>query len=143
MWNKKCVHGATDVRQLTHMMQLVLLTQFCRSIQSHVVVQSVLTGRLLIKATSGVLAVLRGALYGREYASPLHSLRPCCTAFLNSLRDILVPSVVGIRSVFSELLTSLLTHCYSAFGSEQQGRSRTAWLSTSHRGQHPLRQGRV
>ena len=49
--------------------------------------------RLLKKAASGVLAALRGSTYCREYASPLRLLRPCWTAFLNSLRWLLNGSV--------------------------------------------------
>ncbi len=51
--------------------------------------------RLLTKSASGVLATLRGSTYGREYDSPLRLLRSCWTAFLNSLRDIRVPAVIG------------------------------------------------
>jgi hypothetical protein len=49
--------------------------------------------RLLTKSASGALATLRGSTYGGEYDSPLRVLRPCWTAFLNSLRAIWVPSV--------------------------------------------------
>src|SRR4051794_18318910 len=42
--------------------------------------------RLLIKSASGVLASFRSSTYPRGYASSLHSLRPCWTAFLNSLQ---------------------------------------------------------
>ena len=49
--------------------------------------------RLLTKAASGVLTSLRGSTYGPEYDSPLCSLRPCWTAFLNSLRAISIRSV--------------------------------------------------
>ena len=41
---------------------------------------------------------LRGSTYGKEYASPLCLLRPCWTAFLNSLRWILNESV-GIQAL--------------------------------------------
>jgi len=41
--------------------------------------------RMLKKAASFVLASLRGSTYGKEYASPLRSLRPRRTAFLNIL----------------------------------------------------------
>jgi len=44
------------------------------------------TSRPLKKFASGVLAALRGSTYGREYASSLRLLRPCWTAFLNSLQ---------------------------------------------------------
>jgi hypothetical protein len=44
------------------------------------------SSRLLTKPANGVLASLRGSTYGRKYASPLRSLQPCWTAFLNSLR---------------------------------------------------------
>ena len=47
--------------------------------------------RLLIKPASGVLASLRDSTYSEEYASPLRSLRPCWTAFLNSLQASLLP----------------------------------------------------
>ena len=50
-----------------------------------------MTSRLLTKPASGVLASLRGSTYEPEYASPLRSLRPCWTAFLNSLRGMLLP----------------------------------------------------
>jgi hypothetical protein len=43
---------------------------------------------MLKKSTSGVLASLRGSTYGREYDSPLLSLRPCWTAFLSILEVI-------------------------------------------------------
>jgi len=46
----------------------------------------------LTKSASGVLAALRGSTYYREYASPHHLLRPCWTAFLNSLRWLLTGS---------------------------------------------------
>jgi len=42
---------------------------------------------LLKKSASCVLASFRGSTYETEYASPPRSLRPCRTAFLNSLRD--------------------------------------------------------
>jgi len=38
-------------------------------------------------SASFVLASLRGSTYKVEYASPLRSLRPCWTAFLNILRE--------------------------------------------------------
>jgi hypothetical protein len=44
--------------------------------------------RLLTKSAGGVLASFRSSTYPRGYASGLHSLRPCWTAFLNSLRRI-------------------------------------------------------
>jgi hypothetical protein len=49
---------------------------------------------VLKKSASGVLASLRGSTYSKEYASPLHSLRPCRTAFLNTLESILETSVI-------------------------------------------------
>jgi hypothetical protein len=49
--------------------------------------------RLLTKSASGVLAALGGSTYRREYASPRRLLRPCWTAFLNSLRWLLNESV--------------------------------------------------
>ena len=52
-----------------------------------------MSSRLLIKSVSGVLAALRGSTYCSEYASPRRVLRPCWTAFLNSLRWLLKGSV--------------------------------------------------
>ena len=52
-----------------------------------------IASRLLTKSASGVLAALRGSTYGGEYASPLRLLRPCWTAFVNSLRPIVRSSV--------------------------------------------------
>ena len=48
------------------------------------------TSKLLKQPASGVLAALRGSTYRKEYASPLRLLRPCWTAFLNSLLEALV-----------------------------------------------------
>src|SRR6267143_530614 len=42
--------------------------------------------RMLKKSASVVLASFRPSTYPREYASALHSLRPCWTAFLSILR---------------------------------------------------------
>ena len=56
--------------------------------------------RLLTKSASGVLAALRGSTYGRKYDSPLRLLRPCWTAFLNSLRESLKESVTSGLSWF-------------------------------------------
>jgi hypothetical protein len=44
---------------------------------------------MLKKAASFVLASLRGSTYRKEYASPLRSLRPRWTTFLNILRAFL------------------------------------------------------
>jgi hypothetical protein len=49
--------------------------------------------RLLIKSASGVLASFKSSTYPIGYISGLHSLRPCWTAFLNSLRKTLKESV--------------------------------------------------
>lgn len=72
---------------------------------------SALSSRLLTKSASGVLASLRGPTYGTEYASPLHSLRLCWTAFLNSLRYILMVFVTFGAISFSRPLHGLSTHC--------------------------------
>ena len=56
-----------------------------------------MTDRVLKKSVSGVLASLRGSMYGPKYDSLLHSLRPCCTAFLNTLRAFLIGSVLSRR----------------------------------------------
>src|SRR6187399_748649 len=45
---------------------------------------------MLKKSASFVLASLRGSTYRTKYASPLRSLRPCWTAFLNILRTVVV-----------------------------------------------------
>jgi len=50
---------------------------------------------MLKKSSSFVLASLRGSPYGPKYDSPLRSLRPHWTAFLNTLRGIPVPSAIG------------------------------------------------
>jgi len=42
---------------------------------------------MLKKSASSVLASFRPSTYPRGYASALHSLRPCWTAFLSILRD--------------------------------------------------------
>ena len=51
---------------------------------------------------SFVLASLRGSTYGAEYDSPLRSLRPCWTAFLNIQRDMPVPFEATCRGVSLE-----------------------------------------
>ncbi len=56
---------------------------------------------MLKKSSSFVLASFRGSTYGKEYTSPLHSLRPCWTAFLNILRTILIQSTTSYGSGFS------------------------------------------
>jgi hypothetical protein len=43
--------------------------------------------RMLKKSSSSVLASFRPSTYPRGYASALHSLRPCWTAFLSILRE--------------------------------------------------------
>ena len=48
------------------------------------------TDRMLKKSASFVLASFRGSTYGAEYASPLRSLRPCWTAFLTILQEIVI-----------------------------------------------------
>jgi hypothetical protein len=72
------------------MHQQELLLQLSKSLQAE---GYFVTSRLLTKSASGVLAVLRGSTYGRTYASPLRVLRPCWTAFLNSLWEFLNESV--------------------------------------------------
>ena len=58
------------------------------------------TSKLLKKSASGVLAALRGSTYRTEYASPLRLLRPCWTAFLNSLLETLADLKMVGRSLF-------------------------------------------
>ena len=69
--------------------------------------------RLLTKPASGVLASLRGSTYEPEYASPLRSLWPCWTAFLNSLRGMLLP-VVTWHPVRVQYRAGLCQHTASA-----------------------------
>jgi S-disulfanyl-L-cysteine oxidoreductase SoxD len=52
--------------------------------------------RLLKKSASSVLTALRGSTYETKYASPLRLLRPCWTAFLNSLLVIVILYVTVI-----------------------------------------------
>jgi hypothetical protein len=44
--------------------------------------------RMLKQSASGVLASFRSSTYPRGYASGLHSLRPCWTAFLSILLNV-------------------------------------------------------
>jgi hypothetical protein len=44
--------------------------------------------RMLKSSASGVLVSLRSSTYPRGYASGLHSLRPCWTAFLSILLNV-------------------------------------------------------
>jgi plastocyanin len=54
--------------------------------------------RLLKKSASSVLTSLGASTYPRGYASAPRSLRPCCTAFLNSLFQI-TPLFLGLSVV--------------------------------------------
>jgi hypothetical protein len=49
---------------------------------------------MLKKSASGVLASRRGSTYGAEYDSPLRLLRPCWTALLNSLLELIPEQLV-------------------------------------------------
>ena len=60
---------------------------------------------MLKKSSSFVLASLRSSTYDKEYASPLHSLRPCWMAFLNILRTILTRSVTSEDQAFAIVKT--------------------------------------
>lgn len=53
---------------------------------------------MLKKSADCVLAVLRGSTYGPEYASPLRVLRPCRTAILNILWNIVLASLTVFAS---------------------------------------------
>jgi hypothetical protein len=55
--------------------------------------------RMLKKSASSVLASFRPSTYPSGYASALHSLRPCWTAFLSILREYspVVPDVRAIK----------------------------------------------
>jgi hypothetical protein len=65
------------------------------------------TSRLLKKSASSVLASFRPSTYPRGYASALHSMRPCWTAFLNSLLALEEQSVTCSRPVFPRIKNSL------------------------------------
>jgi hypothetical protein len=79
------------------------------------------TSRVLKNSANGVFASLRGSTYGldkrlfiqemggrvkTDYDSHLHSLRPCSTAFLNTLRASLMRSAISSWLVFSGYLNS-------------------------------------
>ena len=81
-----------------------------------------LVSRLLTKPASGGLASLRGSTYEPEYASPLRSLRPCWTAFLNSLRGMLLP-VETWNPVRVQYRASLCQHTVSLW---------SGWTRVSH-----------
>ena len=53
---------------------------------------------MLKKSASVVLASFRPSTYPRGYASALHSLRPCRTAFLSILREC-SPVVPYVRTI--------------------------------------------
>ncbi len=69
------------------------------------------SSRMLKKSASFVLASLRGSTYGKEYASPLRSLRPRWTAFLNILRAIPIASAILCGPVFGGVQNSFSTAC--------------------------------
>jgi hypothetical protein len=84
------------------------------------------TNRMLNKSSSFVLTSLTGSTYGKEYASPLHSLRPYMrigaswragvgwvrsTVFLNILRDLLIQAVTSKRSRGSKWRNSFSAGC--------------------------------
>src|SRR5438132_2390058 len=57
--------------------------------------------RVRKKSASFVLASFRPSTYPRGYASALHSLRPCWTAFLSILRDVILLCCTGEPSNLS------------------------------------------
>jgi len=67
--------------------------------------------RMLKKTASYVLASLKGSTYGKEYASPSRSLRPCWTAFLTILRNTLALSTISWNFVNQGYLDGLSTLC--------------------------------
>ncbi len=82
------------------------------------------TSRLLKKSASVVLASFRPS----TYPSGLHSLRPCWTAFLSSLRDrthvaLAVRTFVCVRAniVFPQTARARMVAQYGAEGRERQG----------------------
>ena len=62
-------------------------------------------------ARTNVVLLIRRTVRPRGYASGLHSLRPCCTAFLNSLRAIQLLSVRTDLASLLESSSSLSTNC--------------------------------
>jgi hypothetical protein len=74
-------------------------------------VPPLVSSRLLTKSASIVLASLRGSTYGTEYDSLLRSLRPCWTAFLNSLQAIELSSVISGVGSFPASSYTLSTNC--------------------------------
>jgi len=66
---------------------------------------------LTTKSASIVLASPRGSTYGTEYDSPLRSLRPYWTAFLNSLQAIELPTVISGVVSFPASSSTLSTNC--------------------------------
>ncbi len=67
--------------------------------------------RMRKKTASGVLASLRGSTYGPEYDSPLHSLRPCWTAFLRILYGCSASSRPPISETATEVNMSFTAAC--------------------------------
>ena len=64
---------------------------------------------MLKKSASGVLASFSPSTYPSGYASVLHSLRPCWTAFLSILRErsLVAPYVPTIKFSRSNMLFQL------------------------------------
>ena len=69
------------------------------------------SSRMRKKTASGVLASLRGSTYGPEYDSPLHSLRPCWTAFLRILYGCSASSRPPISETATEVNMSFSAAC--------------------------------
>ena len=55
--------------------------------------------------------IVDSSTYGTEYDPPLRSLRPCWTAFLNSLQAIELPSVISGVVSFPASSSTLSTNC--------------------------------
>ena len=66
---------------------------------------------MLKKSVRFVLASLRGSTSGSKYDSPLRSLRPRWTAFLNILRALLMPSAISDNPIFPGRYNGFSTAC--------------------------------
>jgi hypothetical protein len=79
--------------------------------------------RTLKKLASIVLASFRPSTYLREYASGLHSLRPCWTNFLSVLRGSVLLSKVGAVEAHPPVP-------FAVMGVEGRGKARSSFSIT-------------
>jgi hypothetical protein len=93
--------GVTLIAMAETMMPNIMAAPFISN-RAGRLYRSMHPSRLLKKSASFVLASLRGSTYSGEYASPLRLLRPCWTAFLNSLRTVRGSSATPCTPRFPE-----------------------------------------